>query len=62
MNWNMLHHNRCPKCSGKLIPANAEGVLLECRNAYDENIRCDFMINENKLYSICNNLRVKVYA
>jgi hypothetical protein len=62
MNWNMLHYSRCPKCRGKLIPANAEGVVLECRNAYDENIRCDFAIRTSKLESIRSSLISKVYA
>ncbi len=61
-NWNMLHFDRCPLCRGKLVPANADGELLECRNAYNETIRCEFMIRSVKLYEICRNMRAKVYA
>lgn len=61
-NWNMLHSHRCPACFVDLIPADHEGKLLQCCNAYNEEVQCDFKINANRLSSICSNLIVRVYA
>lgn len=61
-NWNMLHSHRCPACFVDLIPANAEGTLLQCKNAYNQKVQCEFTISPERLSNLRSTMSVRVYA